>query len=173
MSIEIRRMTLEDITAVQEVARITWAHTYEGIIPSHIQEQFLNAAYSPAALQRRLENDIFLLAVQHGHVVGFADFAEIRTGGVELAAIYILPEAQGKGIGTRLLRAGIEALGSRPSLRVVVERDNRAARLFYEARGFQLIREYSEIVFGHSFSLVEMRLALEGADSGQSHTGRI
>lgn len=46
MNYKIREMLKEDIKQVQDVAKISWNATYEGIIPVEIQENFLNGAYS-------------------------------------------------------------------------------------------------------------------------------
>ena len=62
-----------------------------------------------------------------------------KPGEVELAAIYVLPEMQGRGVGTRLLEAGIGRFGSASLLTLRVARDNLGGRLFYEARGFSSV----------------------------------
>jgi len=52
--------------------------------------------------------------------------------------LYILPKAQGRGIGTELLTL---AQSSFDRLHLWTFQRNRQARLFYEARGFALARE--------------------------------
>ncbi len=36
----IRKMKQEDIKQVQDIAKVTWNATYEGVIPSDVQENF-------------------------------------------------------------------------------------------------------------------------------------
>ena len=141
----IRTMTEADTKQVQQVAKTSWNATYEGIIPSTIQESFLNSAYSDEMMMRRLEYSLMLIAETEGKIVGFANYSKVREGGkVELAAIYLYPEYQGKGIGTALLNEGIARLEGMKELYINVERDNLIGRTFYEAKGFKVIEEYDE-----------------------------
>jgi GNAT superfamily N-acetyltransferase len=52
--------------------------------------------------------------------------------------LYVLPEAQGRGIGSSLLR---QAQTSFERLQLWTFQRNRRARRFYEAHGFVLVRE--------------------------------
>jgi ribosomal protein S18 acetylase RimI-like enzyme len=161
--VEIREMEVRDIGAVRKVARQTWADTYEGVIPEDVQQRFLGHAYSEGSLVRRMEAGVFLVAVEDGEVVGFADLspAPEEPGAVELVAIYVLPGLQGRGVGTRLLQTG---LGRRPPAKKVtaeVERENLAARRFYEARGFAQTSRRTQRAFGQEFRTVEMTLVIE------------
>jgi GNAT superfamily N-acetyltransferase len=52
--------------------------------------------------------------------------------------LYVLPPAQGRGVGSELLRF---AQNTYPRLRLRTFQRNRRARRFYEARGFALVRE--------------------------------
>jgi ribosomal protein S18 acetylase RimI-like enzyme len=115
-------------------------------------------AYSADSLRLRMGSNVFLVALKAGNVVGFADFRSLSQTEVELAAIYVLPEVQSKGVGGRLLAAGIVrfAAGTRFVLRV--ERDNASAQRFYESRGFQSLSESTERLFGYEFHHVRMSL---------------
>ena len=141
---EVREMGVGDLGAVREVARITWAETYRGIIPEDDLTSFVERAYSEESLKHRMEAGVFLVAVVGGEVVGFADFDPDpgKPGEVELVAIYVLPEMQGRGIGTRLLGVGIGRFGSAGLLTLRGARDNLGGRRFYEARGFSSAGEH-------------------------------
>ncbi len=52
--------------------------------------------------------------------------------------LYVLPDAQGQGVGTALLQ---RAQGAFDRLQLWTFQRNIAARRFYEARGFVLVRE--------------------------------
>ena len=153
----IRKMEQQDITAVRQVAIESWHDTYEGIIPQAIRERFLEAAYSPASLQRRLEQSTLYVAEQNGAVVGFANFFLLpEPGDAELSAIYLLPACQGQKIGTALLESGMADLTETERLYITVERDNGNARRFYEARGFSTVAEFEEDFGGHILNSVRM-----------------
>ena len=155
-------MEVRDLRAVQEVARITWAETYRGIIPEHERTSFVERAYSEEPLKQRMEAGVFLVAELGDEVVGFADFDQDpgKPGEVELAAIYVLPEMQGRGVGTRLLEAGIRRFDSAGLLILRVARDNLGGRRFYEARGFFSVGERVWRTSGGEVSELEMVLEI-------------
>ena len=159
---EVREMGEGDLGAVQNVARITWAETYRDIIPEAERTRFVELAYSEESLKHRMETGVFLVAVLGGEIVGFADFDPdpSKPLEVELAAIYVLPEMQGRGVGTRLLEAGIGRFGSARSLTLRVARDNRGGRRFYEARGFRSVREHVWRTAGRDVYELEMVLEI-------------
>jgi ribosomal protein S18 acetylase RimI-like enzyme len=154
----IRTAVVDDIPGIRHVARITWHHTYRDSIPERVRAEFLDRAYSAASLAERIGSNVFLVALDDGTVVGFADFRPLPESRVELAALYVLPEAQGRGIGTHLLRTGIDRFLRGTEFVLRVERENTAARRFYEARGFQPRGESAEVYLGHEFRDVEMVL---------------
>ncbi len=155
---EVRDAGGDDLRAVQRVAQTTWDQTYCDSIPERVRVEFLDHAYSTNSLRQRIESNVFLVALQDSNIVGFADFRPLSQTEVELAAIYVLPKMQARGIGGRLLAAGIArfAAGTRFVLRV--ERDNAPALRFYEARRFRISGEFEEELFGHEFHDVGMVL---------------
>jgi ribosomal protein S18 acetylase RimI-like enzyme len=154
----IRRMLPHDTAGVQRVARETWAATYREIIPDEVQARFLERAYSDESLRRRREQGLMLVAEEHGAIVGFANAVQTGDHEADLAAIYVLPEAQGGGIGSRLLDAALQALPDVSTLFVRVERDNLIGRRFYEAKGFVVVEEIVEQIAGQALHLILMRL---------------
>lgn len=155
---EARDAEPDDADAIRHVARITWDHTYRDTVPEKVRAEFVRRAYSDESLLRRIENDVFLVAVREGAVLGFADFRTAMEGPTELAAIYVLPEAQGQGTGSRLLDVGLSRLPPGTRFVLQVERGNPKARRFYEARGFRPVRELVDVYLGHEFHDVEMVL---------------
>jgi len=57
-----------------------------------------------------------------------------------LAGIGVAPEAQGRGIGGELLRPGLEAAG-REGVPTVLLTNNESNLPFYEAHGFEVVRQ--------------------------------
>jgi ribosomal protein S18 acetylase RimI-like enzyme len=157
-ALAIRDAGVDDVREIQRVVRITWDHTYRETIPESVRKEFVSQAYSAEALRLRMESDTFLVAFHDDGVVGFADFRSRPTREVELAAIYVLPEMQGRGIGSRLLEAGISRFPLSTSFVLRVERDNTRARRFYEAHGFKHAGDHAERFCGHVFHLTKMTL---------------
>lgn len=159
MAYVIRDMQQEDIKQVQDVAKTTWNATYEGIIPSEAQENFLKSAYNVEMMKQRLERSILYVAEVEGRVVGFANFSPVREDGkVELGAIYLYPEQQGKGIGSALLQKGIKDLDGVNEIYINVKKDNKIGTTFYEAKGFEVVKEFDDDFDGHIRKTVRMVL---------------
>lgn len=159
MDYGIRKMKQEDTKQVQNVAKTTWNATYEGIIPSEVQENFLISAYNDERMKQRLEQSTIYVAEVEGSVVGFANFSPVKEGGkVELGAIYLYPEQQGKGIGTALLQKGIHELDGVNEIYINVEKDNKIGKTFYEAKGFEVVNEFDDDFDGHILKTIRMVL---------------
>ena len=155
----IRKMQKEDIHQVQQVAKISWNYTYEGIIPLEIQESFLKSAYHDEMMQKRLENSFIWVSEVDGKIVGFANFSPAKEDGeTELGAIYVHPVYLGKGIGTALLNEGIQYIEGAKKIFINVERENRIGTTFYKAKGFKVVSEFDDDFDGHILKTVRMVL---------------
>ncbi|GIN89795.1 N-acetyltransferase [Siminovitchia terrae] len=155
----IRKMLPDDISQVQYVARTSWNNTYEGIIPLKIQDCFLDMAYSDEMLRKRLERSNIFISEMDYTITGFADFSDVKKNGeAELAAIYIDPAYQGKGLGTALLETGIKNLKDIRKLFVNVEKKNRSGVAFYTAKGFTACSEFEDDFDGHILKTIRMVL---------------
>lgn len=158
----IRVMSKEDIPVVQNVAKLSWHDTYEGIIPRHIQENFLDIAYSTSMLEKRLAMTHMYVAEYSGKVTGFANFSNPDDQHIsELTAIYILPDYQRLGIGLALLEYGISKLEQVRNIDVIVEKANIKGYNFYKKLGFEVLDEFEEDFDGHMLKSIKMRLNID------------
>jgi ribosomal protein S18 acetylase RimI-like enzyme len=130
----------------EELARVhvtSWRETYRGLLP----DAFL-ARMSPVAHARRFArgllrpgpNEVILAAADRWGLVGYAAGGPSRTrmaGEAEVATLYVLRQAQGHGLGARLMADAARALAANgaTSLMISVLRDNVRARGFYEHLG--------------------------------------
>lgn len=141
--VTIRSASVDDAGAIAHVHVESWRTTYVGIVPD---------AYL-AGLDETLRVKLWrewlggetavLVAEQAGRVVGFAHAGKnrvsVETCDAELYSIYLLREAQGKGIGSALLKNVAEALqeqGFRSMAVWVLERN--PSRHFYEKSGARM-----------------------------------
>ena len=94
-------------------------------------------------------------------IAGFANFTPVNEQGqTELSAIYLLSEYQGEGIGSALLKTGIEKLKDVNEIHLEVEKENAIGTTFYKAKGFKTVDEYDENFGGHILKTVRMELTL-------------
>lgn len=149
-------MICEDIIPVQNIAKVSWHATYEGIIPREVQDKFLEVAYSCYTLKQRLKKSNFYVAEVNGVVIGFENYSLVSDRKVELLAIYLHPDFQGKGIGTTLLEYAMEDLKFLKEIYVNVEKENTIGMNFYKAKGFKVIDEFDDNFDGHILKTVRM-----------------
>jgi putative acetyltransferase len=157
--IDIRPFGFGDAQAVREVHLEAFAGRED---EAHLVESLHAADAAPVSL----------VAVDgaSGGVVGHVLFSpvEIDNGGssvrvVGLAPVGVLPECQGQGVGSRLIRAGLEACREATYDAVVVLGEpNYYSRFgFEQASGQGLGNEYG---VDHEFMVVELRSeALDGS----------
>src|SRR5690625_4475734 len=136
MNVVVRHMQEKDIQQVQQVAQTSWHDTYADIISFEARDSFLQAAYNESVMQNRMENSFFYVAEVEGEIVGFANFTPVtEEGKTELAAIYLYPEHQGKGIGTALLDEGLHHIKGVKDVIVDVEKENEKGNTLYKEIG--------------------------------------
>ncbi|HWF57130.1 MAG TPA: GNAT family N-acetyltransferase [Candidatus Dormibacteraeota bacterium] len=105
------------------------------------------------------------LAARRGRrIIGLAGLGLLRGGDGELAAFYVLPDQQGRGVGTALWERSIAELRLRQCPRMEVWTLARSsARRFYEARGCVAFGEGSFEVAGHREPAVGYALDISAA----------
>lgn len=139
MTLRVRRARARDAAAIRSVAAAAWRDTYAGLLRPETIETFIERAYSIDRLERRIALDTFLVAIDGGAIVAFADARSTDAADisrVDLFAIYALPVWRGRGAGSALLaelRARFDGL---PIVAEVLH-GNRKGEVFYERRGFE------------------------------------
>ena len=165
----IRDATLEDAIGIATVQVSSWQTSYKGLMPDE--------AIASRSLERRLANweknlsneerqSITLVAVIEGKVVGFV------TGGKpqnvvegfdgELYAIYLLQDAQGEGIGRKLMQTLATRMhkAGYKNLILSVLKNNTKSRGFYEKMGGTLVGE-GEYQVTEDVTLTTIKYGLE------------
>ena len=157
MKFTIRKMHYDDSKQVQHIAKTSWHATYEGIIPLDVQNKFLQKNYNDESMKLRIDRSIVYVAEVDGIVVGFTNYSNVRDGGVvELAAIYLDPDFQGKGIGSALIQQAVTELDGIKEIYLNVEKENTIGMNFYQAKGFEIVKESEEEFEGHILKPVRM-----------------
>lgn len=161
----IKKISKIDLVHIQSIAQRTWPDTFRDILSPAQIDYMLNWMYSLETLEVQMNQGYkFFLAEENGKKLGFSGIeVNNEPGKTKIHKIYILPTAQGKGIGKKFL-AKIEEVAKandQKSLLLNVNKYNQGAIAFYEYLGFLNIRaEVNDIGNGYVMDdyVFEMKL---------------
>ena len=148
----LRRATAEDAQALAEVGEATFVETFGHMYSPKDLADFLAAEQSPDRYRAWALDDRYALwlAEADGRAVGFAlagpctlPHAEVTPACGELKRIYLRREAQGSGIGGRMLAAALDWLTAPGrDLWIGVWSENHGAQRLYGRHGFEKVGTY-------------------------------
>lgn len=143
----IRKAVLEDAEGIAKVHVDSWRTTYKGIVPDSFLENMSYAEREELWKKVISESAVLVAENEEGHIIGFASGGKERSGDYpvfqgELSAIYLLEDAQGKGVGKKLLEEIMSVLKDQglTSMLVFVLKENPATH-FYQALGGEIVDE--------------------------------
>jgi len=144
----IRRGEARDLDAMVDVWHAASVLAHDFIDPAYWtgNRAAMRGTYLPMAENWVIE--------EAGEVAGFCSLA-----GDRLAALFVRPGSQGRGLGGRLLEH-TQSLRERLELSVYAE--NGRARDFYHSHGFRAVSEGVDAATGHSEWLMEWKAPARG-----------
>lgn len=155
MQFKIHDMRPEDMDGKGYVHWKSWQETYTGLIePQYITNQTLEKCRDIA--HRWPENT--LVAELGGKIVGFACYGKTDSGVNEIIAIYLLKEAQGLGLGRKLIDAAFRRLDPNQPVVLWVLKGNDRAIGFYEHYDFRLDGTTKDISIGTELRMTCQRV---------------
>lgn len=152
---KIRPAVKGDIAALSNLARKTYAAAFGHSLTAADLAHHLETHLSDARLAKALEEDVVLLAEEEGGcLIGFLQFGPLRMPvdgpspeDREIRRLYVLSEAQNRGVGTRLMKSSLAhpRLRDAPSIYLDVWERNDGAIRFYRRYGFEIVgsREFA------------------------------
>lgn len=140
----------EDAQKISDVHRKSWHNTYDGILPPEKIEEML--VHSEAAqldhfretAKGNKPEHLLLVAKIQGEIIGFCDM-KYNGKKAEVKAIYILPDHQHRGIGTKMMDKFREWANHPPEVSADVLLENRSAVRFFEKHGFRANQDIESI----------------------------
>lgn len=149
----IRRAVPADAVALAALGARTFADTFGHLYPPEDLAAFLSQTHTPALASADLADPAkaVWVAENDGRLIGYAlagpcalPHPEATSANGELKRIYVLAEAQGEGLGQRLMDQSLQWLESQRRLPIWlgVWSENHAAQRLYERRGFRKVGEY-------------------------------
>lgn len=136
MTLIIREADGNDLAAVIDVGHRTWPATYGPIAGDDYVAMGLAKWWTADATIPAIRAGRVTVAELDGEVVGMASVGPHEKH-LMLWKLYVLPEYQGKAIGTALLESVVErARGEYPHIRLSYLEGNTSAEGFYSRKGF-------------------------------------
>lgn len=144
----IRTATREDAAAIAAVHVRSWQVAYRGLLPDALLQNLSverrTRWWGEGWWTRDPEHRQLLVAEAGGAILGFAALGPSRgedatAASGEVYAIYVDPDAWGRGIGRRLMERASDNLSSAgfADATLWVLESNQRARRFYEVGGWQ------------------------------------
>ena len=149
-TIGVRRAESGDAEAITKVHDAAWRYAYDGVIPPRELARII-ARRGPRWWDRAIRQGTAILVIEVGGAIcGYATFGPNRARNLvqkgEIYEIYLLPEYQGIGLGTRLFLVGAARAWPLRLRHVVVWAlaDNDNACRFYKNAGGRKVARASE-----------------------------
>lgn len=181
-SVAIERLAETDLPRIRALAERIWRTSYAGLLSAGQIEYMLDWMYSPERLLQDFRGGVvFDWPLIDGEPVGFlatrpeADDPTAPAGStgpaLHLHKLYVLPEFQGKGIGSRLLGHAVHraAEAGCRCIRLRVNKGNHRAIACYRRNGFiQEASVVTDIGGGHVMDdYIMVRLVELGPEADQ------
>lgn len=146
-SIEIKKVTLNDIVLLQKIGRQTFFETFSTRSPDDNMTKYLNESFALEKLTNELKEECseFYFAILGSHVIGYL---KLNTGqaqtelkdnkALEIERIYVLKEFHGKKVGQLLYEEAIR-IAEQKKVEYIwlgVWEENLRAISFYTKNGF-------------------------------------
>ena len=160
IAISIRHARFEDAAALSGVFDAAWREAYQGMIPALALRKMI-ARRGPHWWSSAIGRGRSLVVLDVGEsITGYASYGRCRGGAVtadgEIDELYLAPEYQGLGFGTRLFKAVRNDLRDRGARRIAVWAltDNERACAFYRRLGGRPVAQATERITGASLNKV-------------------
>lgn len=155
LAVDVRRAEPGDAVAISETHRAAWQHAYSGLIPYRTLMSMVERR-GHSWWQRAIRGSTSILVLEvEDTIAGYATLGLNRARSLpqegEIYELYLRPEYQGIGLGSRLFNEARRLLGSLGCKGLVVwtlEENDRAVN-FYSALGGIDIAEGSETFDKH------------------------
>ena len=149
--VSIERANVKNVPAIKQVLSETWRATYSSFLSQATIHAVTSVWHSSDQLAAEILNPRIFFGVaktDDGAIIGLTTVGQITDDTVVLARLYVLPQYQRQGIGSRLLQAGITAFPTARTIRLEVEENNQSACTFYHNHGYRETESKEERVEG-------------------------
>lgn len=137
MTVELRTASMADLDGIVRVFLACWRESYRGVLPVPAIEA-MSDERARALWQRVLGSETGEVVVaSQDEILGVTRFAASGNRG-DVHSLYVSPDAQGLGVGSRLLRIATERLATQgvTDAALWVFANNVASLEFYRRQGW-------------------------------------
>ena len=119
--IDIRKASENDLLTIHDMAQVVFRHTYRDILSSEQMEYMMDMMYSLPNLRKQLEEGHhYYIAYDAATPCGYVSvqYEGPDADGIEvfhLHKIYVMPQAQGRGVGLKLFQTVVDHVRGRLS----------------------------------------------------------
>jgi len=151
-TLRIRPAQPSDAVGISEVHDAAWREAYRGVIPG-VELERMVMRRGPLWWRRLLNSRSRVLVLDfEDRIAGYATYGASRLRmlpyGGEIFELYLAPEFQGLGLGTRLFRAARQALAEEGYGAVLIwalAPNSRAVSFYERLGGKQVVRRHENI----------------------------
>lgn len=160
----IEEASTKDIATIQHLSSIVWPVTFAEILSEEQIAYMMEMMYSTESLmeQMQVKNHHYLLAQKKGKYLGYLAYeTNIQHEYCKVHKIYVLPAAQGMGVGKSLIEFVKEKAQNAgdSQLHLNVNRYNKALE-FYKHLGFSILKT-EDIDIGNGFLMEDYVLEMK------------
>lgn len=148
---QIRKMTQEDLPSANALCLEAYMLAVAPSLSAQGVETFAKVVAQKAFAERMVSDNLMLVCVAEGTLVGLIELKEGR----HVAMLFVAPAWQRHGVGRRLMNAALEQARTN----VVTVRASLSSVAAYERYGFALAGEVGELA-GLIYQPMEKRLTI-------------
>lgn len=152
--------TKDHIWVIQTLSGEAWPHTFKDLLSPEQIAYMMDMMYSTPALEKQMDElgHHYILAKEGDEYLGYLSYeVDYKSKPwTKIHKIYVLPSAQGKGVGRVLIEKAkeIALANNNLELSLNVNRDNEKAIRFYKHMGFEIILS-EDIDIGSGFLMTD------------------
>ena len=161
--VTVQRANVEEVQEIKQVLSETWMDTYGSFLSQDTIQKVTTVWHNPQLLASQVQNpEIFFgVARDEGNtILGLVTARKQGDDTVVVDRLYVSPQYQRKGIGSKLLEESIIAFPGTRRLRLEVEEQNEKGLSFYRKQGFKEISRKEERVEDETLEVIEMEKQL-------------
>lgn len=148
----IREANINDVDEITDLLLDTWETTYNNIFPKEVFEQRRNTRNNRIESIKSIIDTIYVYE-EKGKILGQLSIIDARgyIDAGEVQSIYVLKEAQGKGIGKQLLNKAFDELRKKYNKIIIRCLKDNSSLEFYKYMGGTVINTEEIVVLNKKY----------------------